>query len=503
MPTIVQDHQEILTQTLAPAYEFVPSTNEAVAPDVKPLSLSERLRQNPGAGYRLMLVTDTFSPQVNGVVTTIKNLIAHCQRIGLEVDIIEPSQFLNVGFPIYPEVRLCINMWHVGIRLCEFRPHAVHIFTEGPLGTSARVFCGGRNIPFTTSYHTRFPEYLHALVGLPVSVSYPFLRWFHAEAQICLVPTPTVRAELSQRFGANPKLHTWTRGVDISTFDLELRKNESWRENPELVRIKETGKKILLWVGRISREKNVEEFCQLDDELGEKVLVGDGPIRVKMEAKYGKRVNFAGFKRGRDLALYYAASDVFVFTSKTDTFGNVMIEAMACGAPVAAFPVTGPIDVVEHGVTGFIHPKSSPEEPDSISLAASIRSCLTLSHEAVATRCHEVWTLETMGRIFVDALVAVESPEDKFRMRRKKHKIHYWTALLALIIYRMYMDSGDPNSAPGSVTQRGSSLSAPAKPEKEETEEEKKMKTQSFWSVWSSVIMTVYLLSVIPQLSTY
>ncbi|KXS21573.1 glycosyltransferase family 4 protein [Gonapodya prolifera JEL478] len=495
------------TPGVASGYAFVKSaedrnTDGDVSATVERSSLYQTMQRNPNAGYRLMLVSDTFSPQVNGVVTTIKNLIAFCQRLGLEVDIIEPSQFMNVGFPIYPEVRLCINMWHVGIRLCEFRPHAVHIFTEGPLGVSARVFCGGRNIPFTTSYHTRFPEYLHALVGLPVSVSYPFLRWFHAEAQSCLVPTPTVRAELTHRFGPASKLYNWTRGVDISTFDMELRRQEAWREIEDLVRIKATGRKILLWVGRISREKNVEEFCELGEEFGAKVLVGDGPIRPKMEAKYGKTVHFAGFKRGRDLALYYAAADVFVFTSKTDTFGNVMIEAMACGTPVAAFPVTGPIDVVEHGVTGFIHPKFNDDEPDGVSLGASIRSCLTLSPDDVARRCQEVWTLDAMGRIFVDNLVVLEHPEDRFKMRRKKHKINYWTALLALIIYRLYMDSGlesHQRFGPGSK----SSLAIPEKPAKPENEEEKKAATQTLWSVWSSVIMTIYLLSVIPQMSSF
>lgn len=207
-----------------------------------------------------------------GVVTTIRNLIIHAQSLGHEVHIIEPSQFTTVGFPAYPEVRLALTPWLVGFRIIDVSPDAIHIFTEGPLGGAARIFCCKRDIPFTTSYHTRFPEYLDTLIGLPTSVCYPFLRWFHYPTRGCLVPTAGVKRDLEGRIGQDINFVGWTRGVNPDLFNPEMR--DAAKEAGILEGVR---RPIILCVSRVSREKNVEEFCQLDDELGTKVLVGDGP----------------------------------------------------------------------------------------------------------------------------------------------------------------------------------------------------------------------------------
>ncbi|KAI9009178.1 hypothetical protein DFJ74DRAFT_772775 [Hyaloraphidium curvatum] len=383
-----------------------------------------------GRGKRILFVTDTYLPSVNGVVTTIRNLIIHAQKLGHEVHIIEPSQFTTVGFPAYPEVRLALTPWLVGLRIIDVSPDAIHIFTEGPLGGAARIFCCKREIPFTTSYHTRFPEYLDELIGLPAAVCYPFLSWFHRPTRGCLVPTAGVKRDLEQRLGDGIALVPWTRGVDAELFCPAMR--EAAAEAGVYAGLR---RPVILCVSRISREKNVEEFCALDDSLGTKVLVGEGPQRAYLEKKYGKRVIFTGLKLGRELAMHFAGADVLVFTSKSDTFGNVMIEAMACGTPVAAHYVTGPKDVIDPGVTGYMLPTG---------LADSIHACLDLDRAAVVRAAREKWTLEVMGRIFMDNLARVHDRRRVYVRRApfRNSGLRYVLAGIALAVYRSVLGDG-------------------------------------------------------------
>jgi glycosyltransferase involved in cell wall biosynthesis len=284
---------------------------------------------------RILLATDAWRPQVNGVVRTWETSLAELRRRGHETTVIHPSLFRNFPIPFYPEIRLALPGRR---RLTEFirsfAPDVVHVATEGPIGLAVRAFCLRNRRPFTTSYHTKFPEYLQHLVGIPAGWSYRFMRWFHSAGAGVLVSTPTLEADLAARGFRN--LKRWSRGVDLSLF---TPRPKTW----------DYPRPIMLYAGRVSKEKNVEAFLQLD-RPGTKVAVGDGPIRERLQREYPKAV-FLGYRTGSALAECYANADVFVFPSKTDTFGLVMIEAMACGVAVAAYPVVGPIDIVtEPGV---------------------------------------------------------------------------------------------------------------------------------------------------------
>lgn len=290
---------------------------------------------------RICLVTDTWD-NVNGVCTTLKNTVRELHQMGHEVMVIEPSQFKTVPCPGYPEVRLSINTWKVGGKIKKFKPDSIHIATEGPLGLAARWYCKvkWRSIPHNTSYHTKFPEYMNELFGLPVSWGYAAMRWFHKFSTRVLVTTETMKAELSAQ--GFERLEVWSRGVDSETFNPDAHLGD--------MRI---GRPILLCVSRVSREKGLDDFCSLQT-TGSKILVGNGPYLDELKASYHD-VKFMGYKHGSLLAHYYANADVFVFPSKTDTFGVVMLEANACGTPIAAYPVTGPVDVVVEGVNGSMH----------------------------------------------------------------------------------------------------------------------------------------------------
>lgn len=286
---------------------------------------------------KVLIVTDAWHPQTNGVVTTLEQVIAGARAQGVEVDVLEPSGFATMGLPGYREIRVAINPFSVGRRIRELAPGAVHIATEGPLGFAARRFLKKQGLPFTTSLHTKFPEYMQARIGLPLRWGYAFLRRFHAPASSTLVTTERQRAELSA-WGLE-HLRVWGRGVDTDRFR-------------PLPRVQGFDGPLLLYVGRIAVEKNVEAFLDLESP-GRKVVVGDGPQRRQLERRYPD-VEFVGYCYGEALARWYAAADVFVFPSRTDTFGLVMLEAMACGTPVAAFPVTGPADLVTEGVSGAL-----------------------------------------------------------------------------------------------------------------------------------------------------
>jgi glycosyltransferase involved in cell wall biosynthesis len=334
---------------------------------------------------RIALVTDAWLPQTNGVVRTLSVTTEKLTEAGHDVAVLSPLDFHTVPCPTYPEIRLSLfASSRVRRQLDELQPDAVHIATEGPLGLAARGWCRRRGRAFTTSYHTQFPEYVRARCPVPLAVSYAFLRWFHGAATHTLVATPSMRAALEARGFRN--LAFWSRGVDTQLFRP--------REEPFL----DLPRPIWLYFGRVSVEKGIEDFLALDLH-GTKLVVGDGPATERLRRKY-PGVVFAGYRFGEELARHIAAADVFVFPSRTDTFGLVLIEAMACGVPVAAYPVTGPIDVVADGVTGVLS-----EDLRSAALAA-------LALDRRACRAHALrYTWEAATRQFIAALApALETP---------------------------------------------------------------------------------------------
>jgi glycosyltransferase involved in cell wall biosynthesis len=287
---------------------------------------------------RIMIVSDAWAPQVNGVVVTLRNTIRELTRLGHEVATLTPTEFRTIACPTYPEIRLSLMPGRRVARTVEaFDPSALHIATEGPLGLAARAYAIRSGRGFTTAYHTQFPEYIHARTRLPVAISYRWMRWFHAPAKTLMVATNDIRHRLADRGFRN--LAMWSRGVDTELFRPGARTHEVRRP-------------LFLYAGRVSVEKNLDAFLSLDLP-GTKWVVGDGPARADLQRKYPAAV-FFGMKTGEELAWHFRQADAFVFPSRTDTFGLVMLEAMASGTPVAAFPVTGPVDVVRHGVSGVL-----------------------------------------------------------------------------------------------------------------------------------------------------
>jgi len=289
---------------------------------------------------RILIATDAWHPQVNGVVRTLDTTTRTLRAMGHIVEVLSPEGFSQIPIPFYPEIPLCFpRPGTVNRRIQSFRPDCVHIATEGPIGLVVRHYCRQRTWNFTTSYHTKFPEYAQTLTGFPARWSYRYLRWFHNRAATIMVATPSLEADLQQRGFITP-IRRWSRGVDFSVF----RAGEKQRGQYPVP--------VLLYVGRVSVEKNIEAFLALETS-GTKVIVGDGPARAVLQAKYPQAV-FLGFLKGEALTAAYSTADLFVFPSKTDTFGLVMIEAMACGLPVAAFPVTGPIDIITKPTFGAL-----------------------------------------------------------------------------------------------------------------------------------------------------
>lgn len=291
---------------------------------------------------KIALLTDAWEPQVNGVVRTWQQVTAQLQAQGYEVTVIHPGLFHTMRMPRYPEIKLALFPARKVRQLLEQQqPNAIHIATEGPIGQAGRRLCLKRGWPFTTSYHTQFPFYLKQYAGIPVSLSYRFIRWFHQPARAALVPTQSVSDELAAQGLHNTV--TWSRGVDTKLF-------KPWGKTGVY---DDLPRPIYLYAGRVAVEKNIEAFLQADLP-GSKVVVGDGPMRRMLMRLY-PQVRWVGYQFGEALARHYAAADIFVFPSRTDTYGVVMLEANACGLPVAAYPVTGPIDVVRHGETGCLH----------------------------------------------------------------------------------------------------------------------------------------------------
>ena len=283
--------------------------------------------------YKILIVTDAWHPQVNGVVTTLSYLVEELKKKQHEVFLITPNDFITVPCPTYPEIKLSINAYpKIYKKIKEINAHIVHIATEGPLGFLARRYCMKNNIKFTSSLHTKFAEYVNKRTYIPVSVGYSFLRYFHKPANKILVTTKNMENELANRNFKN--LVVWSRGVNKSIFGKAEKANVSL-PSP-----------IYIYVGRVAIEKNIKAFLDIQIQ-GSKIVVGDGPQFNELKKKY-KDVLFTGMLKEKEVASYLAASDVFVFPSKTDTFGIVIIEALAAGVPVAAYPVTGPLDILKN-----------------------------------------------------------------------------------------------------------------------------------------------------------
>jgi glycosyltransferase involved in cell wall biosynthesis len=305
---------------------------------------------------RIVITTDAWRPQVNGVVTTLGRTAGGLSAKGHDVTIINPTGYRTIPCPSYPEIRLALWPGRKLISALEqASPDAIHIATEGPLGTAVRRFCVREGLRFTTSYHTQFPEYLQKRLPVPLGLTYRYLRDFHGRAERTLVPTEQQRRTLVDRGFGNVVI--WSRGVDTELF------RPLGRDFLDLPR------PICIYVGRVAVEKNLEAMLEADLP-GSKLIVGDGPDLEKLRRQFPD-AHFAGYKFGEELAQHLSAADVFVFPSRTDTFGLVMLEAMACGTPVAAYPVTGPVDVVTEGFSGCL-------DED---IAVATRRALDLSRE--------------------------------------------------------------------------------------------------------------------------
>jgi len=326
---------------------------------------------------KILIITDNLPDQINGVVTTYKNIEACAVLDGYTVDYIDPGRFRYVDCPGYNEVKLAIPR-EMGKKIEEIDPDHIHIATEGPLGLWARKYlsiCGYR---YNTAYHTKFPEGLKKLFGIPEAVTWPLVRWFHKHSGKVLTTTETMVREL-QSHGFRGQIVPWTRGVDRATF-------HPGHRQPTISR-------YILCVSRVSKEKNLEKFLEMDYPGYLKIMVGDGPMLETYRRQYPE-VHFTGFKTGVDLAQYYANAEVFVFPSQWETFGIVMIEAMACGTPVAAYPCQGPEDVIDEGVTGCMN----------LDLKQAVTDCLFLNRQQVWAGSQR-WSWERAWEIFKDNLI--------------------------------------------------------------------------------------------------
>ena len=330
---------------------------------------------------RLVIVTDAWHPQVNGVVRSIENTNRELAKMGVEVSMVTPERFASIPCPTYPEIRLSIAWYsRVAREIEKHKPSYVHIATEGPLGLTARRWCLRKRMPFSTSYHTRFPEYVSARLPIPESWLYAFVRWFHNGGAGCMVATPSLARELSAKGIKN--LMPWSRGIDATQF----------HPMPQEEKPFGLPRPIFITVGRVALEKNLPAFLDLDLP-GSKVVVGDGPARAELEERYPD-VHFTGVKFGEDLAKAYAQADVFVFPSLTDTFGNTILEALASGVPVAAYPVTGPLDIIgEESLVGAL------DENLQVACLAALSGSREKARELATQYSWEAATLQFINNI--------------------------------------------------------------------------------------------------------
>ncbi|MEG6509242.1 glycosyltransferase family 1 protein [Methyloligella sp. 2.7D] len=344
---------------------------------------------------KVLVATDAWHPQVNGVVCTYERLAEEIAARGDELLFLAPSDFRTVPCPTYPEIRLAMTgSRQVAKRINELAPDFIHIATEGPVGLGARKYCIKRRIPFTTSYHTRFPEYISARLPVPLALGYAMERWFHGRAAATFVATDSIAEDL-QRHGFERLMH-WSRGVDTELF------------RPRPVRLF-GDEPVFLYVGRVAVEKNIEAFLELDLP-GQKVVTGGGPQLAELQKKYPS-ATFTGPKHGEELAEIYASADVFVFPSLTDTFGLVLLEALASGVPVAAFPVCGPKDIITDPAVGAL----SENLKDAILKAMKLDRAAARSHALT-------YSWERAAEQFIDNVLAANDvpPRRRRRLLRRK-----------------------------------------------------------------------------------
>src|SRR6187431_828592 len=338
---------------------------------------------------KILVATDAWHPQVNGVVRTLTSLAKSASTLGADISFLTPDGFPSMPLPTYPGLRIALpNRHEIARRIGEAAPDALHIATEGPIGWAARAYCRRRKLAFTTSFTTRFPEYVAVRTGFPLGVGYAVMRHFHAASSTVMVATDSLRQELAAR--GFRKLGSWTRGVDTELF------------NPHNPAMLDLPRPIFMTMGRVAVEKNLEAFLSLDLP-GSKVVVGDGPMRPELMRRFPDAV-FLG-ARGRDeLPAIYAAADVFVFPSRTDTFGLVLLEALACGVPVAAFPVQGPRDVIGNAPVGVL---------DNDLRAAALRA---LAIDRGACRAFaERMDWDTSARMFLDNVAPLRRDQKIWR----------------------------------------------------------------------------------------
>ena len=344
---------------------------------------------------KILIVTDAWYPQVNGVVRTLDETSKKIKKLGHEVKLITPEGFLTIPCPTYPEIKLSLFPGaKVSSMIRDFNPDCLHISTEGPLGLAARGYASRNGLAFTSAYHTRFPEYVYARTKLPLKITYSFLRWFHNRSELVMVPTEEVKKDLIKHKIGNPKI--WSRGVDLDIF--KPKKGRRKNKNP-----------ILLNVGRVAVEKNLQEFLKIDLPY-EKWVVGDGPAFKELKKKYPK-VIFHGAKSKEELEYYYNKADVFVFPSKTDTFGLVLLEAMACGLPVAAFPVSGPLDVIGSSNAGCLNS----------SLKEACKKALLIPRK-VPREYAKKFSWESTSKTFESYLVSIRDKDTTYNIEDNPHK---------------------------------------------------------------------------------
>jgi glycosyltransferase involved in cell wall biosynthesis len=344
--------------------------------------------------HRVLIVTDAWYPQVNGVVRTLDTIGRELRRLGHDVHFITPDLFTSIPCPTYPEIRLAILPGRKMARIIEaWQPCVIHVATEGPVGFAARRYCQKRGLPFTTSFHTRFPEYIEARSGIPARWIYPSLRHFHNAADCIMVATETLRSELGALGFRN--LRIWGRGVDVELFKP---RDKAFLNDP---------RPIYLYVGRVAVEKNIKDFLDLNMP-GSKVVVGDGPLLDALRRDYPS-VRFVGAKQDEELARYYAAADVFVFPSRTDTFGNVVLEALASGVPVAAYPVPGPKDIIGGTEVGAL----------DVDLARAAQKALSISPEACRAFAL-TYSWRASAEQFLDNVIPFDSEWQKAAQGRVK-----------------------------------------------------------------------------------
>ncbi len=349
---------------------------------------------------RIAIVSDAWLPQVNGVVRTLDTVRGELVEMGHTVEMFGPDRFRTWPCPTYPEIRLALfPTRRLATLLRSFAPEAIHIATEGPLGLAARRLCLDNKLPFTTAYHTRFPEYVRARFLFPTAWTYAIMRRFHGPSSGVMVSTDSIRRDLAARGFRNIK--SWTRGVDLELF--RPRDPGPTPEDPQ--------RPIWLYVGRVAIEKNIEAFLALDLP-GSKWVVGGGPLLPKFVARYPD-VRFTGQQQGEQLAALYRAADVFVFPSRTDTFGLVLLEALASGLPVAAYPVPGPRDVIGDAPVGALN--------DDLRAAA----LLALDADRAACREHAArYSWRRTAEIFFGNLAPFQAPDAGWRQTRTQPSVH-------------------------------------------------------------------------------